>query len=83
LDADEPPCERRYSYLSSVEKSVTLQSYKKTHKQTLTDIFTPCVSACVDTADIVFIIECEWTQTTVTEFCRKHVHSLIQTATVQ
>ena len=38
--------------LSSAEKSVTVQTQtnknKQTNKQTVTDIFTPCLSACVD-----------------------------------
>jgi len=36
--------------LSSAEKSVTVQTNKQTdtHTQTVNDIFTPCLSACVD-----------------------------------
>jgi len=34
--------------LSSAEKSVTVQTNKHTHKQTVNDMSTPCVSVCVD-----------------------------------
>jgi len=34
--------------LSSAEKSVTVQTNKQTHKQTVNDISTPCLLACVD-----------------------------------
>jgi len=33
--------------LSSAEKSVTTQTHKQTHTQTVDDISTPCLSACV------------------------------------
>jgi len=49
LDADEPPSKMwRPLALSSVEKSVSVQTHTKTHKQTVNDIFTPCLWACVD-----------------------------------
>jgi len=34
--------------LSEAEKSVTVQDDKITNKQTVTDIFTLCLSACVE-----------------------------------
>ena len=34
--------------LSSAEKSVNVQRHKQTKLQTVTDISTPCISACVD-----------------------------------
>jgi len=34
--------------LSSEEKSVTVQTHKQNYIQTVTDISTPCLSACVD-----------------------------------
>jgi len=34
--------------LSSAEKSVTIHTHTKTNKQTVKNISTPCLSACVD-----------------------------------
>ena len=46
LDADEPPCKILTPLaLASAEKSITVQ---KTNTQTVNDISTPCLSACVD-----------------------------------
>ena len=38
--------------LSSPEKSVTVQNYKKANKQTVNDISTPCLSTCVGNKQI-------------------------------
>ena len=45
--------------LSSPEKSVTVQMYNQ-HKQTVTDISTPCLSACVDNKQTD--IQTRWSQ---------------------
>jgi len=41
--------------LSSAEKSVTVQTNKQKHTQTVTDISTPCLSACVDKKRLLLI----------------------------
>jgi len=38
----------QFDALSLVEKSVTIQNYTHTNKQTVNDISTLCLSACVD-----------------------------------
>jgi len=55
LDADEPPCKiwRRYSFIvgGKIRNRTNTHTHTHTHthnKKTVTDISTPCLSACVD-----------------------------------